>query len=91
MPAPPEEMGRIIDAFEDAHAPVARMMADLLVRGNILLEDYQMLEGPIGDAFEAFVFSVLHEHGIQRDAFAKTLVALNQLRKTIDHLDRLPS
>jgi len=91
MPATPEEMKRLVDAFEDAHAPVARAMADLLVRGNILLEDYQMREGPVGDAFEAFVFSVLHEHGIRREAFAKTLVALNHLRETIDHLDRLPS
>ena len=91
MPATPEDMKRLVDTFEDAHAPVARAMADLLVRGNILLEDDQMLEGRIGHAFEAFVFSVLHEHGIRREAFAKTLLALNHLRVTIDHLDRLPS
>jgi len=90
MPATPEELRRLVNSFEEAHAPVARAMADLLVRGSILLKDYQMLEGPIGDAFEAFVFGVLHEQGIQRERFAQTLRALNHLRATIDHLDQLP-
>ena len=90
MPATREEMKKLLDAFEDAHPPVARAMADLLVRGSILLKEYHMLEGPVGDAFEMFVFSVLHEHGIQRQAFARTRVALDRLRDTIDQLDQLP-
>ena len=90
MPATPEEMERLVEAFEKAHAPVARAMADLLVRGNVILEEHRMLEGPIGDDFEAFVFDVLQKHGIQKEAFAKTLVDLDRLRDTIDQLDQLP-
>ena len=90
MPATPEEMERLVTAFEKAHAPIARAMADLLLRGNVILEDHLMLEGPIGDAFEAFVFSVLAERGIDKEAFAATLIALDRLRDTIDELDRLP-
>ena len=66
-------------------------MADLLVRSNILLKECHMLEGPVGDAFGmSSVFSMLHEHGIQRQAFARTRVALDRLRDTIDQLDQLP-
>ncbi|PNG53160.1 MULTISPECIES: hypothetical protein [unclassified Variovorax] len=90
MPATPEEFERLIDAFDNAHAPVARAMADLLLRGNVILEEHQMLEGPIGDAFEAFVFNMLAEQGISKEAFAETLRALVRLRDTIDHLDQLP-
>jgi len=90
MPATPEEMERLVNAFEKAHPPVARAMADLLLRGNVILEEHRMLEGPVGDGFEAFVFSILAEHGIQKEAFAATLIALDHLRDTIEELDRLP-
>lgn len=90
MPATPEELKRLVDAFEEAHAPVARAMADLLIRGNVILEEHRMLEGPIGDAFEAFVFRVLDDNAIQKETFAKTLVALDRLRETVDQLDQLP-
>ena len=46
----PEEMERLVEGFEKAHAPVARARADLLVRGNVILEEHRMLEGAIGDA-----------------------------------------
>ena len=90
MPATPDEMKRLLDAFEHAHAPMARAMADLLIRGNLILEEHRLLEGPVGDAFEAFVFATLAEHGIRKEEFAKTLVALDRLRETIDQLDQLP-
>lgn len=90
MPATPEEMKRLVDAFEEAHAPVARAMADMLLSGNVILEEHQLLEGPVGEAFEAFVFSVLAERGIHKEAFAATLVDLDRLRDTIEELDRLP-
>jgi hypothetical protein len=90
MPATPEEMQALVDAFEAAHPRMARAMADLLLSGNVLLEEHRLLQGPIGDAFEAFVFKVLDEHGIGRGRFAATLIALGQLRDTIDHLDQMP-
>ncbi|VTU29443.1 hypothetical protein H6CHR_03196 [Variovorax sp. PBL-H6] len=89
MPVTPEEMKRLIEAFDNGHAPVARAMANLLIRGNVILEEHQMLEGRIGDAFESFVFEVLVEHGVSQEAFAETLQALVRLRDTIDHLEQL--
>ena len=83
-------MERLIDAFDKAHGPIARAMADLLIRGNVILEEHRLLEGKVGDAFEAFVFNVLAEHSIGKDEFAQTLRALERLRETIDQLDQLP-
>lgn len=62
MPATPEEIMELLNAFDAAHPPMARAMADLLLRGNVVLEEHQLLEGQIGDAFEAFVLRVLEEH-----------------------------
>lgn len=90
MPATPDEMKMLLDAFEAAHPRMARAMADLLLRGNVILEEYRLLEGPVGDAFEAFVFKALDEHGIGKDQFAATLIAFERLRDTIDHLDQIP-
>lgn len=90
MPATPEEIKMLVDAFEGAHPRVARAMADLLLRGNVILEEHSLLEGTVGDAFEVFVFKVLDEHGIGKDQFASTLIAFERLRDTIDHLDQIP-
>ena len=90
MPATPEEMKTLVSAFEAAHAPVARAMADLLLQGNVVLEEHGLLEDPIGDAFETFVLATLAEHDIQQEAFAATLIDLTRLRDTIDELDHLP-
>ncbi|MDR6536984.1 hypothetical protein [Variovorax soli] len=65
-------------------------MADLLLRGNVILEEHQLLDGDVGDGFEAFVLGVLQEHRISKEVFAETLIALSRLRETIDHLDQLP-
>ncbi|WP_309974445.1 hypothetical protein [Variovorax guangxiensis] len=65
-------------------------MADLLVRGNVILEEHRLLECAIGDAFEVFVFEVLDKHGTSKEAFAETLVALDRLRSTIDQLPTTP-
>ncbi|MDR6539490.1 hypothetical protein [Variovorax soli] len=83
-------MNTLVDAFESAHPRMAGAMADLLIRGNVILEEHQLLEGTVGDAFEAFIFKVLDEHGIGKDQFAATLIAFERLRDTIEHLDQLP-
>ncbi|WP_218668920.1 hypothetical protein [Variovorax sp. KK3] len=83
-------MRRLVEDFEQAHPPMARAMADLLLRGNVVLEEHELLEGSVGDGFEAFVLGVLEEHGTSREVFAATLTALSRLRDTIDHLDQLP-
>ena len=90
MPATPEEMQTLVEAFDKAHRPVARAMAELLIRGNVLLEEHRLLEGKVGDAFEAFVFGVLAEHDIGTEEFAQTLIAFERLRETLDHLEQLP-
>lgn len=90
MPATPEEMKTLVSAFEAAHPHLARAMADLLLQGNVVLEEHGLLDDPVGDAFEAFVLSTLTEHGIQEEAFAATLIGLTRLRDTIDELDHLP-
>jgi hypothetical protein len=90
MAATPVEIKMLVDAFEAAHPRMARAMADLLLRGNVILEEHSLLEGTVGDDFEAFVFKVLDEHGIGKDQFAATLIALGRLRETIDHLDQIP-
>ena len=90
MPATPEELRRLIYEFDEAHAPVARAMADLLVRGNVILQEHELLDSPIGNAFEEFVFKSLAEQGIRKEAFASALRGLQRLRETIDQLDQLP-
>jgi hypothetical protein len=90
VPATPEELKSLVDAYDQAHPSLARAMAELLVRGNVILEDHRLLEGEVGDRFEAFVFHVLAEHSIGKEAFAATLIAYERLRDTIDQLDRLP-
>ena len=90
MPTTPEEFQRLVHAFDRAHRPMARAMADLMVRGNVILEEHGLLEGSVGDAFEAFVFGVLAEHRIGQEEFAATLIDLERLHATIDHLDNLP-
>jgi len=90
VPATPEEMKTLVDAYDAAHPCVARAMADLLLRGNVILEEHRLLESSVGDAFEAFVFKVLDEHNIGKDQFAATLIAFERLRATIDELDQIP-
>ena len=90
MPATPEEMQNLVAAFDKAHRPLARAMADLLIRGNVILEEHRLLEGKVGDAFEAFVFDILAENNISTEEFADTLIAFERLRETLDHLEQLP-
>lgn len=90
MPATPEELNALVDAYDKAHPSMARAMAELLVRGNVILEDHELLEGAVGDRLEAFVFNVLADHNISKEAFAATLIAYERLRDTIHQLDQLP-
>jgi hypothetical protein len=89
MPATPEEMERLVGEFERAHPSVARALADLLVRGNTILAEHGLLQGPLGDAFKAFVLHSINEQGLTKKEFADTLSALNRLRVTVEELDRL--
>ena len=90
MAATPEEMRRLVNAYEKSHSQMARAMADLLVRGNVTLEEHRLLESEVGGRFEAFVLDILAEHNISKEAFAATLIAYERLRDTIDQLDQLP-
>ena len=90
VPATPEEMQTLVGAYEATHPRMARALADLLLRGNVILEEHRLLDDPVGDAFEAFVFKMLDEQGIGKEQFAATLMAFERLRNTIDQLDQLP-
>ena len=90
MPATPEEMKQLIDAFEAAHPPVARALADLLARGRSILEEHRMLDDPLGEQFEAMIFKLSAEHGISRQALQSALKALARVRITVEQLDQLP-
>jgi hypothetical protein len=90
VPATPEELKTLVDAYDQAYPSVARAMAELLVRGNVILEDHKLLDGKVGDQFEAFVFNVLDDRYISKEAFAATLIAYERLRDTLGQLDQLP-
>ena len=89
MPATPEEMKALIDAFEAAHPPVARALADLLVRGKAILEEHHTLSIPLGDDFEALVVELSVGHGVSRQMLDSTVAALERVRITLEHLDGL--
>ncbi len=62
----------------------------MMVRGNALLEEHELLESRVGDRFEAFVFDMLAEYGIAPARFAETLRAFERMRETLDHLEAFP-
>jgi hypothetical protein len=90
MPATPQEVATLQQAYEQAHSRPARALAELLLVGNVILESHELLEGRIGEAFEGFVLASLQESDVSQDDFKAALVALGTLRATLDELERLP-
>lgn len=83
-------MKALVDAFEAAYTPVARALADLLIRGKAILEEHRTLPTPLGDDFEALVFKLSAEHGISRQALQSASAALERVRITVEQLEQLP-
>ena len=90
VPATPEEMKALVDAFEAAHSPIARALADLLVRGKAILDEHRTLPAPLGDEFETLVLKLSAEHGISRQTLQSASAALERVRFTDEQLDQLP-
>nr|WP_219910107.1 hypothetical protein [Variovorax sp. WS11] len=67
--------------FDDMAAHLPEGLDELGVNG--LHRPHPALGVGVGDL-------LLHEHGIQRQAFARTRVALNRLRDTIAQHEQLP-
>lgn len=89
MPATPEEMKAIVDAYEGAHPSVARALADLLERGKCILEEHRMLDTPLAGQLEAVILKFAAQHGVSRQMLNDTTAALERMRITVDHLERL--
>lgn len=89
MPATPEEMKLLVDAFEDAHPPLARALADLLVRGKEILEEHRLKEDALANDFETLVLRLSREHGVSEQTLSGTVATLRRIQVTVDQLDRL--
>jgi hypothetical protein len=90
MPATSDEIDALRAEFERAHRRPARALAELLLLGNVILEDHQLLEGPLGVAFERFVVEALSDQGVEVGEFAAAVKALGALRATLAELQQLP-
>lgn len=90
MTATPDEFAAISTAYESAHRLPARALAELLITGNIGLDANGVLEGPIGDAFEAFVLQCASDQGVTVEEFGAAVAAFGRLRETLAELDGLP-
>lgn len=90
MPATTAEFAAITAAYESTHRPPARAVAELLITGNIGLEANRVLEGPIGDAFEAFVLQCASDQGMTVEEFGVAVAAFGPLRETLAESDGLP-
>jgi hypothetical protein len=90
MTATSDEIAALQAEFERSHRRHARALAELLLLGNVILEDHQLLEGEMGDAFERFVLQCLSEQGIEVGEFAAAVKALGTLRATLAELQQLP-
>ena len=90
MAATYEEIAALRRAFEEGHSRPARALADLLLGGNVCPESHEVLEGPIGDAFEAFVIQCVQDQGVTISQFKAAVEALGVLKSTLDELDQLP-
>lgn len=90
MPATPEEMEVLVNAFESAHPPAARALADLLERGKRILEEHRILYTPLGEQFEEMMFKLSADHDVSRQMLNDTGAALERVRITVEQLDQLP-
>jgi hypothetical protein len=82
MPATPEEFQRVVEAFERAHEPLVRALADLHLRGNMILEEHGFLEERLGDQFEEFILASLRSNGSTKEQFAAALRDLDKMHTT---------
>ncbi|CAN7774859.1 hypothetical protein LJR290_007734 [Variovorax sp. LjRoot290] len=76
--------------FKRSHRRPARALAELLMLGNAVLEDHEMLEGEVGNAFERFVLESLSQQGVESGEFAAAVLALGKLRTTLAELQSIP-
>ena len=90
VPATPEEMKLLVDAFENAYPPLARALADLLVRGVDILDEHRLGKAPLSGDFEALIFKLSQDCGISEQVLSSAVSALRRLRVTVEQLDRLP-
>jgi hypothetical protein len=90
MTATSDEIAALRAEFERSHRRPARALAELLLLENLILEDHQLLEGKIGDAFEKFVLQSLSDEGVEVGEFAAAVKALGTLRATLTELQQLP-
>lgn len=90
MTATRDEISALKDDFERSHRQPVRALAELLLLGNVILEDHGMLEGDVGSAFERFVMESLSQQGIDVGEFAAAVQALGKLRATLAELQSLP-
>lgn len=90
MTATSDEIAALRAEFERSHRRPARALAELLLLGNVILEERQLLEGKTGDAFEQFVLQSLSDQGVEVGEFAAALKALGALRATLAELQQLP-
>lgn len=90
MTATSDEIAALRADFERSHSRPARALAEMLLIGNVILEDHQLLEGEVGDAFERFVLQSLADQGVEVGEFAAAVKALGKLRETLAELQQLP-
>ncbi|MBT2326764.1 hypothetical protein J7E62_31110 [Variovorax paradoxus] len=90
MPATSDEINALRAEFERAHRRPVRALAEILLIGNVILEDHQLLEGELGEAFERFVLQALNDQGVEVGEFAAAVKALGKLRATLAELQQLP-
>lgn len=90
MTATLDELATLRVAFEEGHSRAARALADLMFSGNACLEVREVLEGPIGDAFETFIVRCVQDQGVSLTQFKAAVEALVALKATLAELEQLP-
>jgi len=90
MTATVAELATLRGAFAEGHSRAARALADLMLSGNVCLETFEVLEGPIGDAFEAFIVRCVQDQGVSLTQFKAAVKALVALKATLAELEQLP-
>ena len=90
MPATPEEMQRLVDAFEKAHPPLARVLADLFLRGRCILEDHHSVGSSVVPEFEKLVVMLAQQQGMSEIELSAAIADLRRVQVTVEQLERLP-
>jgi len=90
MPATPEEMKRLVDAFERAHAPLARALADLFTRGSDILEEHRLVDSSVVPDFKSLILKIAEERCVSEQDLSAAVSDLRRLHVTVEQLERLP-